>query len=272
LYLNYNPHKINNYPPTTINQVIMIDEIIARNARKSHLLRLPAEVRNHIYEYVIADTADAKDITFNLGRNGAVKVKPDGESSTSNNTVDTAIAPAAQRIAPRAAQPAPKPTGFFQSLLYIIRPTSSTPAKNSKPPMSPELLALLNKCTPRAPTPVHTRPGWLALQQTSRQLNAEVANLGLSLINWEFDTPDDVVDFSATLTPEQRLVLARHLSSQGTSELHLTPLIVTCLLISVVYLIALCSSINTTTFCFLHVCSVLTPTPYYPFYIIQLRG
>jgi hypothetical protein len=218
LYLNYNPQNINNYSPTTINQVIMIDEIIACNARESHMLRHPAEVRNRIYEYVIADTADAKDTTFNLGRNGAVKVKPDGESSTSNDTADTAIAPAAQRIAPRAAQPAPKPTGFFQSLLYIIHPTSSTPAKNSKPPMSPELLALLNKCTPRAPTPVHTRPGWLALQQTSRQLNAEVANLGLSLINWEFDTPDDVVELSATLTPEQRLVSARHLNSQGTSD------------------------------------------------------
>jgi hypothetical protein len=42
----------------------------------------------------------------------------------------------------------------------------------------------------------------------------------------------------------------------------LTSLFVTCLLILVVYIIALCSSINTTTFCFLHVCSILTPTLY----------
>jgi hypothetical protein len=32
-----------------------------------------------------------------------------------------------------------------------------------------------------------------------------------------------------------------------------------------VYIIALCSSFNTTTFCFLHVCSVLTPTYEYEY-------
>jgi hypothetical protein len=54
---------------------------------------------------------------------------------------------------------------------------------------------------------------------------------------------------------------ARHLSSQGTCELYLSRhIFVTRLLILVVYIIALCSSINTTTFCFLHVYSDLDPT------------
>jgi hypothetical protein len=54
---------------------------------------------------------------------------------------------------------------------------------------------------------------------------------------------------------------ARHLSSQGTCELYLSRhFFVTRLLILVVYIIALCSSINTTTFCFLHVCSDLDLT------------
>jgi hypothetical protein len=60
---------------------------------------------------------------------------------------------------------------------------------------------------------------------------------------------------------KRRLLSARHLSSQGTCELYLSRhFFVTRLLILVVYIIALCSSINTTTFCFLHVCSDLDPT------------
>jgi hypothetical protein len=54
---------------------------------------------------------------------------------------------------------------------------------------------------------------------------------------------------------------AQHLSSQGTCELYLSRhFFATRLLILVVYIIALCSSINTTTFCFLHVCSDLDLT------------
>jgi len=40
----------------------------------------------------------------------------------------------------------------------------------------------------------------------------------------------------------------------------LTSFFIACLIILVVYMIALCSSINTTTFCLFYVCSVLTPT------------
>jgi hypothetical protein len=59
-------------------------------------------------------------------------------------------------------------------------------------------------------------------------------------------------------------VSARHLSSQSTCELYLSRhFFVTCLLILVVYIISLCSSINTTTFCFLHVYSDLDPTRFY---------
>jgi hypothetical protein len=57
-------------------------------------------------------------------------------------------------------------------------------------------------------------------------------------------------------------VSARHLSSQGICELHLLRDTVSHLITHpVVYIIAPCSSLKTTTFClFRHVCSVLTPT------------
>jgi hypothetical protein len=52
---------------------------------------------------------------------------------------------------------------------------------------------------------------------------------------------------------------ARHLSSQGTCEMYLSRhFFVTRLLISVVYIIALCSSINTTIFCFRHLWSSIS--------------
>ena len=64
---------------------------------------------------------------------------------------------------------------------------------------------------------------------------------------------------------EMRNLLYNHVSPapQFTGYMctaSLTSFFIACLFILVVYIIALCSSINTTTFCRFYVCSVLTPT------------